>query len=172
MFPVVMTEVLLIGGRSGVGKTSVAVELHELLAAHSVRHAFVEGDTLDLAWPWPRDLVHQNLADVWRNYSARGYSRLIYTNTNSVLDSEPLLAALGPRARAIGVLLTATDATARSRLSRREIGTALDAHLDRSARAANRLTAAPPWVTRVPTDDRTVPALAHDLATLTGWLPT
>lgn len=93
VFPVAMTEVLLIGGRSGAGKTSVAVELHSLLAARSVRHALIEGDTLDLAWPWPPDLAYENLAAIWSNYASRGYSRLIYTNTNSVLDSEPLLAA-------------------------------------------------------------------------------
>lgn len=52
------------------------------------------------------------------------------------------------------------------------IGTALDAHVSRSRLAATRLEAgAPSWVIRVPTDDRPTPALAHELATRTGWLP-
>ena len=46
-------EVLFIGGRSGVGKTSAALELHALLTALDVRHAVIEGDNLDLAHPAP-----------------------------------------------------------------------------------------------------------------------
>jgi hypothetical protein len=166
-----MTDVLLIGGRSGVGKTSVAVELHELLASRSVRHALIEGDTLDLAWPWPEDLAYRNLADIWRNYRDLGYSRVIYTNTVSVLDSVPLLSAIGGAPRAFGALLTASDETIRNRLAQREIGTALEEHVSRSRRAATRLASAPAWVTRIPTDGRPTPSLAHELATLTGWLP-
>lgn len=78
------TELLLIGGRSGVGKTAVAAEIFNLLPAADVRHAWIEGDFLDLAHPTPWlqgfHLAEQNLAAVWRNYQAAGYQRLIYTN--------------------------------------------------------------------------------------------
>ena len=47
------SEVLLIGGRSGVGKTSLAAELHHQLSVRQVKHAVIEGDTLDLAYPPP-----------------------------------------------------------------------------------------------------------------------
>jgi hypothetical protein len=167
----VTDDLLLIGGRSGVGKTSVAAELHELLAAHSVRHVLVEGDTLDLAWPWPEGLAFRNLADLWRNYTALGYHRLIYTNTNSVFDADEVVSAVGGHPRVTAVLLTASDPTIRTRLAQREIGTALDEHVSRSRIAATRLSAAPSWVVRVDTDDRPTPAVAHELATLTGWLP-
>ena len=166
-------EVVLIGGRSGVGKSSVAVELYEQLAAQGVQHALIEGDNLDLAYPppWEHGLAEKNLAAIWRNYSALGYRRLIYTNTNSVLDSGVLLDAVGGQSRAIGILLTATDAEVRDRLARREIGSALEAHVERSRSAAARLErAAPSWVVRVDTNGRSTPSIAREVAALTGWL--
>lgn len=166
-------EVLLIGGRSGVGKSSVAVELYEQLSAQGVQHALIEGDNLDLAYPppWEHGLAERNLAAIWRNYSELGYRRLIYTNTNSVLDSGVLLDAVGGRPRAIAVLLTAADAEVQDRLARREIGSALEEHIERSRRAAARLEAsAPSWVLRISTNGRSTPSIARELGDLTGWL--
>lgn len=78
---------------------------------------------------------------------------------------------MGGHPRVTAVLLTESDPTIRTRLARREIGTALDEHLSRSQIAAARLESAPPWVVRVPTDDRPTAVLARELDTLAGWLP-
>ncbi len=51
--PVPRSEVLFVGGRSGVGKSTAAEALHDLLAAADVPHAVIEGDLLDLAHPAP-----------------------------------------------------------------------------------------------------------------------
>ncbi len=61
------SKLLVIGGRSGVGKSSVAFALHDQLAVERVRHAVIEGDALDLAWPapWEHRLAERNLAAVW-----------------------------------------------------------------------------------------------------------
>lgn len=166
-------EVLLIGGRSGVGKSAVAAELYEQLAARGVEHALVEGDNLDLAYPppWQHGLAEKNLSAIWRNYFELGYRKLVYTNTNSVINSDALRSAVGGRPRVIGVLLTASDGTVRERLARREIGSALDEHVQRSRRAADRLDgSAPSWVVRVSTERRTTPSIAGELAALTGWI--
>jgi hypothetical protein len=164
------TEVLLIGGRSGVGKSTVAFETSVQLAVLGTKHAVIEGDSLDLAHPHPPPgFAAKNLAALWRNYRELGYRRLIYTNTNSVISTDTLLPALGDNPRAVAVLLTATDATVHQRLAAREIGSALDAHLDRSRAAATRLSAAPPWVIRLSTDDRTTVSLARELIRLAGW---
>ena len=168
------TEVLFIGGRSGVGKTSVAAEASLVLARADVRHALIEGDNLDQAHPEPWregiDLAERNLAAMWRNYREVGYDRLIFTNTVSVLQIPSLVAALGTHVRAFGVLLTANDATAADRLARREIGTALTEHIERSARAAATLDAAEPAVHRVSTDARSVGDIALEVLAATGWL--
>ena len=169
----IRSELMLIGGRSGVGKTAVALEMHALLAVADVRHAVIEGDALDLAYPppWEHHLAERNLAAIWASYRSLGYHRLIYTNTVSVVHADELATALGDEPRVTAVLLTASDDVAGDRLASRERGGALDEHVGRSIRRARELDeAAPPWVHREATDDRTVRDIAERLVALTGWI--
>ncbi|MEU7631769.1 hypothetical protein AB0C34_17525 [Nocardia sp. NPDC049220] len=166
---------VLIGGRSGVGKSSVGLEVHAQLSAAGVRHCLIEGDFLDMAYPltWEQGLAEQNLAGMWANYRALGYRRMVYTNTASVLDevADQLTAAMGDSPTVVGVLLTCTDETARRRLSQREIGSGLDDALQRSAVMAHRLDiGCPPGVHRVVTDERGVGEIAAEIIRLSGWL--
>ena len=165
------TELLLIGGRSGAGKTAVASALHLLLSRARVRHALIEGDMLDLAWPppWEHHLAERNLAAIWTGYRELGFRRLVYTNTVSVLAADELSAAMGDEPTVTAVLLTASDATAGSRLAHREHGDSLAVHRERSSAAARRLEeSAGAHVHRVATDDRPVEQIAVELARL--WL--
>jgi hypothetical protein len=166
------SEVLFLGGRAGVGKTSVGTEIHVQLSARQVRHCLIEGDNLDLAYPppWEHGLAERNLAAMWANYRALGYRRLIYTNTVSVRFADALTTAMGDDPRVTAVLLTADDGTARQRLARREIGTALRHHVERSDLAARELAElSPEWVHRIATDDRPVTDLATEIIELAGW---
>ena len=168
------TEALLVGGRAGVGKSSVGYEIHEQLSAVGLRHCLIEGDNLDMAYPepWEHHLAERNLAAMWANYRALGYRRMIYTNTASVLEKVigELTAAMGDDPQVTGVLLTCSDTTARQRLAQREIGSALDWHVERSAQMARRLDRqAPAWVHRVATDARTVADIAAEVISLTAW---
>jgi adenylylsulfate kinase-like enzyme len=47
------TQALFLGGRSGVGKSTVAAEVARILTAADVAHALIEGDALDQAHPEP-----------------------------------------------------------------------------------------------------------------------
>jgi hypothetical protein len=69
------SEVLFLGGRSGVGKSSVGNEIHAQLSAARVQHCLIEGDSLDLAYPppWNHRLAERNLAAMWGNYRELGY---------------------------------------------------------------------------------------------------
>lgn len=166
------SEVLFIGGRSGVGKTTVAHALHSQLSAKDLRHCLIEGDNLDLAHPppWKHGLAEKNLAAMWTNYRQLGYRRLIYTNTVSVRSTEQLAKAMGDDPTIIGVLLTASDSTAYNRLAERESGTELDSHYLRSQSAARDLDLqAPSWVHRIQTDDRSPEEVANQILVLTGW---
>jgi cytidylate kinase len=81
-----------------------------------------------------------------------------------------LSAALGADVDAVGVLLTAGDSTAAERLAQREIGSGLDAALERSEAAAVELqAAASASVHRIATDHRTVRDIAAELLSLSGW---
>jgi hypothetical protein len=166
------SEVLFVGGRSGVGKSSVAFELHAQLSALKVKHCVIEGDNLDLAFPqpWEHNLAERNLAAIWANYCALGYRRMIYTNTVGVRFTQELAAAMGDSPRITAVLLTADDETASARLLRRSQGSDLQEHLDRSKAAARELELlTPPWVHRCSTDNRGVQDIAADILELTGW---
>jgi hypothetical protein len=171
------TQVLFIGGRAGVGKSSVGWELSRLFSAAEVQHGLIEGDNLDQAWPqpWDHHLAERNLAAMWRNYTDLGYHRMIYTNTAAVRPDaqETLLeaiAAVDSPVEAVSVLLTATDATVAERLGLREEGESLAWHIRRSAMAATELEdMAPPSVHRVATDGRTAADVAREVAVLTRW---
>jgi energy-coupling factor transporter ATP-binding protein EcfA2 len=172
------SEALFLGGRSGVGKSTAAEALHVLLAEHRVRHAVIEGDALDLAWPAPHvehpeaRLAERNLAALWANHRALGQRRLVFTNTVAVLETDRLAAAMGDDPVVTAVLLRATDATACARLRHRSGGEPSGAQEDHSARTARRLdTATPDTVARVDTDGRTPRQVAEQLAVLVGWLP-
>jgi hypothetical protein len=172
------SEVLFIGGRSGVGKSSAGYEIHAQLSAARSKHCLIEGDNLDMAWPVPHKkdlrLAEKNLAAMWANYRTVGYRRMIYTNTASVFEqvTSELTAAMGDAPQVTAVLLTCSDATARERLAQREAGSALDLHIERSDLMARRLdNLAPAWVHRVATDGRPVTDIATEIIALTAWTP-
>jgi septum formation inhibitor-activating ATPase MinD len=165
---------VFIGGRSGVGKTSIGFEIHAQLSAAGIRHCLIDGDYLDMAYPppWEHGLAERNLAMMWSIYRALGYRRLVYLNTASVLPEvvDSLTAAMGDGPTVCGVLLTCTQESARERLSRREIGSTPAAHLASSTDMASQLQrGAPSWVHRITTDDRTVADIAAEVIELIAW---
>jgi gluconate kinase len=169
-------EALLIGGRSGVGKSTVGWEVSAQLRAAQVAHAYVEGDNLDQIHPAPdgdpvrSKITEANLSAIWSNYAALGCRRLIYTNTMSVLEPDLITRAMGGDAGIVAVLLTAEDETARQRLGGREIGSQFGPHLQRSTKMATYLeTTAPDAVLRIRTDARAVTDIARDVIAAAGW---
>jgi DNA polymerase III delta prime subunit len=175
--PVAMrTELLLLGGRSGVGKTTAALALHELLKADGIAHAVIEGDYLDLAEPAPHvahplaRLAERNLALMWANYRELGYRRLVLTNTASVLYAAELAEAMGDDPRVVAVLLRADDSSTRARLGTRLIDQDLNAAVAASAVTAARLDAGVPAdVHRLDTGGRLPADIAIQLRSLAGW---
>lgn len=172
----IRTQAAFLGGRSGVGKSTVAIALHDILSEREIAHAVIEGDNLDLAYPAPWTahpgslLTERNLAAMWSNYRELGYRRLIYTNTVSVLQIPELSAAIGGEVEAVGILLRGSSGAVRSRLLAREEGAALEAHLKRSENAARRLDAeAPAEVHRLDTERASPNAVALQILTILGW---
>ncbi|MFK0258602.1 hypothetical protein [Streptomyces sp. NPDC090445] len=173
-------EVLLIGGRAGVGKTTVGWEVSACLRAAMVAHCVIEGDFMGQAHPAPegdprrRKIAERNLTALWSNYAELGYRRLIYTHTVSVLaENEGMFQrAMGSNVRLIRVVLTASDATAHERLTSRELGSELEHELQSSAHKARLLDEQTPLDTvRVATDGRTVVDIAREVAGAANWLP-
>ncbi|MER6694152.1 hypothetical protein [Streptomyces minutiscleroticus] len=171
-------EVLLIGGRAGVGKTTVGWEVSALLRSEAVAHAVIDGDFMGMVHPAPEgdprrtEITERNLTAVWANFARLGYRRLIYTNTMSVLPETAGMfeRAMGATVGITRVLLTASDATARQRLVGRELGSELEQELQGSARKARLLDQrAPAKTVRVVTDGRLVVDIAREVVAATGW---
>ncbi|AXG51693.1 hypothetical protein SLCG_0538 [Streptomyces lincolnensis] len=172
-------EVLLIGGRAGVGKTTVGWEVSARLRAAEVGHAVIDGDFMGQVHPAPEGDPHRaaiterNLTAVWANYTALGCRRLVYVNTVSVLaEAEGIFrGAMGDGVRLVRVLLTATDRTAELRLRGREIGSEFEHELRGSVRKARMLDERAPGDTlRVATDGRSVIDIADEVVRATGWV--
>ncbi|MFI7501603.1 hypothetical protein ACIBVL_24490 [Streptomyces sp. NPDC049687] len=171
-------EVLLIGGRAGVGKTTVGWEVSARLRAAGVPHAVIDGDFMGQVHPAPQGdptravVVERNLTAVWGNYAELGYRRLVYTNTVCVLEEAAgsFRRAMGDDVRLHRVLLTATDETAARRLTGRELGSELESELTKSVRKARLLDdRAPADTHRVTTEGRSVPDIAREVVAHTGW---
>ncbi|MER6345208.1 hypothetical protein ACWC10_29985 [Streptomyces sp. NPDC001595] len=172
-------EVLLIGGRAGVGKTTVGWEVSALLRTGAVAHAVIDGDFMGQVHPAPEgdpdraEITEANLTAVWANFARRGYRRLVYTNTVSVLPEATGMfeRAMGAGVGIVRVLLIASDETARDRLVRRELGSELARELEGSARKARLLDERAPGETvRVATDGRLVVDIAREVVAATGWM--
>jgi hypothetical protein len=170
-------QLLLIGGGAGVGKTTVAWEVSAALQAKGTAHCLIEGDYMDQIHPAPADdpsrsaITERNTAAIWANYAALGQQRLIYTNTVSILEEPMIRRAMGGgEIRATRALLTAEEATVRERLAQREIGSQLDAHIERSLRMARHLSEeAPAGTVRIPTDGRSVQDIALHVLQAAAW---
>jgi uridine kinase len=74
-------QALLIAGTIADGKSTVAAEINDALAALKVPNAAIDLDALIWQWPssseWNNDLMFENLGALWPNYLARGATHLV-----------------------------------------------------------------------------------------------
>ena len=131
-----MTDVLVICGPAGIGKSSVAFELSLRLDRHGVSHALIDTDELDRIYPVPDDLpaiTERNLRAVWSTYAERGVGRLILVGVWLDRPSEiDWIRRAVPKARITAVRLLASRETLVQRVRNRERGTGLDSQMART----------------------------------------
>jgi len=167
--------VLALSGPVGVGKTTVLVEIHDVLASHGVPHACVERDALAYSWP-PRGYFNEeaaleNLAAVWENFRAAGAGRLVVAG---VVERAADLAGYRravPGARITVCRLTAAAATRAARLRAREVGAGLEWHLRRTEELEALLDVVRLEDFAVDNDARPVREVAAEVLARAGWLP-
>lgn len=170
------SELLLLGGRSGVGKSAVSEEVSSQLKRADVSHCLMDGDWIDRCFPQaPPTLFDRNFQALWRNYKSFGCTRLIYSNWASINHAERIVDLMGngQRPEIVGVLLLCTDDTARHRLSTRGHGGGLEWHLANLAATntdPDMSRDTPDWAHRVVTDERSVEDIAAEIVALTNWV--
>ena len=154
-----MTDVLVISGPAGVGKSVTAFEVSHRLRGAEVDHVLIDTDELDRIYPVPDDLsavTERNLSVMWQTFAARGARRLILAGV--FLDRVEELAWVRraiPDARFTCVRLLASDATLTERVRRREVGSEKDDQLERTRRQVVKIDAdRREGITRIATDGR------------------
>lgn len=170
------TEVLLICGPAGVGKSSAAIEVSERLQRQGVAHALIDSDELDRIFPVPEDLARvtaRNLAFMWQGFHERGIRRLILVGVWLDRGSElSWIRRAVPDARLIIIRLVASEAALVDRIRRREIGSGLEGQLERTRKQLLALLADPPTdAVMLPTDGASIGETAQAVIDHSAWLP-
>ena len=169
-----MTDVLVISGPAGVGKSTTALEVSLQLQAADVDHVLIDTDELDRIYPVPDDLsdvTERNLVAMWRTFAQRGARRLILIGVylDRLVELEWVRRAI-PDARFVCVRLAASDATLTNRVDGREIGSGRDGQLERTRRQLAAMDAdRRDGVTIISTDGSTVEDVARQMLAL--WPP-
>jgi hypothetical protein len=165
-----MTEqvpVLVVTGPVGVGKTTVASEISEQLAAAGEPHAFVDVDALRWSYPSPPGdrfrvaLAMRNLAAVWANFRAEGARRLVLADVVESRDELGRFDEAVPDAQVQVVRLTAGSKLLVARVRQRHARRAIElAEIMERNRVEDLLVA---------TDDRPVTEIAREILRRSGW---
>lgn len=167
--------VLILTGPVGVGKTTVAGEISNLLDDLEISHAVIDMDWLRWCYPSPeRDPFHtalglQNLAAVWANYRAAGAGRLILVDIVEARSEIASYYEAIPGAKILVVRLHALIPTILQRLEGRESGASLAWHQRRAVELVEQWEKQPVEDLLVDTDGKTPIEVARDVRAKAGW---
>jgi adenylylsulfate kinase len=168
--------VLVITGPVGVGKTTVATSLSELLGQANLAHALIDLDWLRWCYPSPPDdpfqleLGIQNLAAVWSHYQAAGAARLILVDVVETRATLHSYQTAIPHAKTLLVRLHADLTILHQRLAGREVGASLAWHQQRAAELTTLMERARLEDLLVDTMDRSALDIAGEIIARTGWI--
>jgi adenylylsulfate kinase len=166
---------LFLSGTVGVGKSTIAAEINDVLAEAEIPNAAVDLDAL--TWQWPvssqfnSELMFKNLAAVWPNYWAHGATRLILAG---VLEDRAELVhcrAAVPGAEIVVCRLVAAESVRVDRLRERmPPGPSREWHESRTIELEGILERAKIEDFVVANDDRPPRDVAREVLTLAAWL--
>lgn len=166
---------LLITGTVGVGKTSVLLEIGELLSLADLPYALVDLDWLAWLRPSPSsqttvsDVLSENLGHVSRTFRRAGVERLVLARAvRHRQEIESIRAVLEPCELAV-VRLTAPPSVIARRLGERDTGARLAEHLAEASSFAAQAEAAGIGDVVLETGEQPVAWVARELLVRAGW---
>jgi hypothetical protein len=164
-----VTAVLVVTGPVGVGKTTIAWEITDVLDEHGLPFGFYDPDAVHFR-PVPEDDpfgYRVSLAGLEAVWPLMGVARLIVP---LLVQEREVAERLLPGATLTIARLTALPATLEERIRRREIGAGLDWHLARARELEAHWREQPVEDFLVDTEGRGVRDIAVEVLTRSGWL--
>lgn len=167
--------VMIITGPVGVGKTTVASMVSELLEQSSVPHACVDIDALCRHYPpdpgdrFSTRLAMKNLAAIWPNFQAYGATSLVVAAVIETRDDLDRYREAIPGAAIFVVRLRASLETLAQRVRQREQGAGLEWHLARAPELAAIMDHNNVEDLLIETDGKTVVQIAREILAGSGW---
>jgi adenylylsulfate kinase len=170
-----LIPVIAISGAVGVGKSSVLIELHDILEREKIPHGCVERDALGYSWPaqgrFNEVMVERNLHCVIANFLEAGATHLLIAGViEGPADLEVYRRCI-PNAEIQVCRLTADVELRRQRLRDREKGAGLNWHLDRTVELDTILDTAGIEDFCVDNGDRPLREVAFEVLTRARWPP-
>lgn len=167
--------VILLNGTVGAGKTTIATAINQILWDGKVPHAALDLDAVRWGYPetsrFNADLMFENLASIWRNWSAHGATRLVLAGVVERRATLDRYRDAVPGADITVCRLVAPHDLRVERLHHRmERGENLDWHLARTGELHDILERAAFEDFVVENGDRPVRDVALEVLTKAGWI--
>lgn len=174
--------VVVITGPVGVGKTTTANAMSELLEAHEIAHTLVDMDALRQTFPRPPGDQHnvrlgmRNLADLARNAREAGSRHFVLADVVTLPGDRDGYREAIPNARITVIRLLAPVERIHERIMARNAGGTGNAgwlawEKNRAAELIGIMDANDVADLTVDTSGRTPRAVAREIAIRLGWLP-
>lgn len=169
-------SILIITGTVGVGKTTVARSISDILKEKSVHHALIDMDALRDVHPWSDSdpfygqLGLKNLASIWKNFQAEGITHLIIPSViENQSDVDGFQKAV-PNVEICVVRLKAKLEVIHARLDKREVGESLTWHKNRAVQLEEILAREKVEDIIIDTENKPPKDIAHEILEKSEWL--
>ena len=169
-----ITNIIVISGSMGCGKTTVLGEASDVLTAHQIAHASVDLDAIGTALlpgDLSREVTHRIVASMFATFARAGLTRVLIAEAVENREELNRLRRVAPGSEVLVCRLRAAIDTMRERLRVREPGMLQAQFLARASELEQILDEANVEDFTIVNDQRSVTDVARELLERAGWIP-